>query len=45
MTLPSYLRTLRPPLADAMFASDDPVPSLVEMPLLLKRKFMRLLAG
>jgi D-aspartate ligase len=34
MTLAGYLRSLRPPLAFAIFARDDPTPAFVDLPLL-----------
>ena len=36
-----YLRSLRPPLVSAMFALDDPLPGLLEIPLMLYRRWNR----
>jgi predicted ATP-grasp superfamily ATP-dependent carboligase len=34
LTARGYLSTLRPPIAEAIFAADDPLPALVDLPLL-----------
>jgi predicted ATP-grasp superfamily ATP-dependent carboligase len=38
LSLSAYLRSLRPPLECAVFASDDPLPSLVDVPAFLYRR-------
>lgn len=35
MTLSGYLRSVRPPLEHAMFAADDPLPGLLDAPLIV----------
>lgn len=45
MSLRSYLRSLRGPLEGAVFARDDPVPGLLEVPLLASILARRLLRG
>src|SRR5262249_11213030 len=34
LSLGDYLRSIRPPLAPAIYSSDDPLPGLLEVPLL-----------
>jgi D-aspartate ligase len=34
LSLREYLRSIRPPLAPAIFASDDPLPGILELPLI-----------
>jgi hypothetical protein len=49
LALSAYLRGLRPPIATAIFALDDPIPALCEFPalfyLLCKRALKRLKFG
>lgn len=45
LSLRDYLRSIRPPLAPAIFASDDPLPGLLEFPLLAYLAGKRLLGG
>jgi D-aspartate ligase len=45
MAMRPYLRSLRGPLEGAIFAGDDPVPGLVEVPLLASILARRLLRG
>ena len=42
LTLGDYLRSLRRPFESAVFATDDPVPGLLEMPTLIYLFFRRL---
>ncbi len=37
ISLRSYLRSFRPPVEFACFAADDPIPGLLELPLLFRR--------
>jgi predicted ATP-grasp superfamily ATP-dependent carboligase len=45
MSVREYLRSIRPPRASAIYASDDPLPGILEIPLLVylacKRAFSR----
>jgi hypothetical protein len=45
LSLREYLRSIRPPRASAIYASDDPLPGILEIPLLVylagKRVFSR----
>ena len=45
LSLWEYLRSIRPPLAPAIYASDDPLPGLLEIPLLAYLAGKRALAG
>ena len=45
LSLRDYLRSIRPPLAPAIFASDDLLPGLLEFPLLAYLAGKRLLGG
>jgi predicted ATP-grasp superfamily ATP-dependent carboligase len=45
LSLREYLRSIRPPLAPAIFASDDPLPGVLEIPLLAYLAGKRALAG
>jgi len=38
LSLARYLRTLRPPLQEAVFTAADPLPALLDLPLALKRR-------
>ena len=42
LSLRDYLRSLRRPFESAVFATDDPVPGLLEMPTLIYLFFRRL---
>jgi hypothetical protein len=35
LSLFEYLRSIRPPIESAVFAVDDPLPALVELPMVL----------
>jgi predicted ATP-grasp superfamily ATP-dependent carboligase len=41
MTASGYLKSLHGPMAFAAFASDDPVPGIVDMPLVLSHVVTR----
>ena len=45
LSLREYLRTLRGPRESAIFARDDPLPGLVELPLLGYVLARRVLSG
>lgn len=45
MSFREYLRSIRPPLAQAIYAKDDPLPGVLEMPLLLYLAGKRVLSG
>lgn len=45
LSLRDYLHSIRPPLAPVIFASDDPLPGLLEFPLLAYLGGKRLLGG
>jgi predicted ATP-grasp superfamily ATP-dependent carboligase len=45
LSLREYLRSIRPPLAPAIFASDDPLPGVLEIPLLAYLAGKRALTG
>jgi D-aspartate ligase len=45
MSLWAYLASLRPPHVGAIFVRDDPMPALVELPLLIRTLARRLAAG
>jgi D-aspartate ligase len=45
MSLWGYLKSLRPPHERAIFARDDPMPGLMELPLLVRKLAKRLAAG
>jgi D-aspartate ligase len=45
LSLREYLRSIRPPLAPAIYASDDPVPGVFEIPLLAYLLGKRVLNG
>jgi len=45
LSLREYLRSIRPPVAPAIYASDDPLPGVLEMPLLAYLLGKRLLSG
>ncbi len=40
-----YLRSIRPPVAPAIYSSDDPVPGVLEIPLLAYLLGKRILSG
>ncbi len=42
MSLRSYLHSLRPPLVGPMAALDDPVPTVVDLPLMVHRELKRI---
>jgi hypothetical protein len=42
MPLRTYLKSMRPPLEGPISAKDDPMPALMEMPLLARRMVNRL---
>ena len=43
LSLRDYLQSLRKPIEPAVFALDDPVPALLEMPALIYLYFKRLM--
>ena len=45
LSLREYLRSIRPPVASAIYASDDPVPGVLEIPLLAYLLGKRVLSG
>jgi D-aspartate ligase len=45
MSLREYLRSIRPPLASAIYASDDPMPGVLEIPLLAYLLGKRVFSG
>jgi D-aspartate ligase len=45
LSLREYLRSIRPPVAKAIYASDDPVPGVLEIPLLAYLLGKRVLSG
>ncbi len=45
LSLREYLRSIRPPVAPAIYASDDPVPGVLEIPLLAYLFGKRVLSG
>lgn len=45
LSLREYLRSIRPPVAPAIYASDDPLPGVLEMPLLAYLLGKRLVIG
>ncbi len=45
LSLREYLRSIRPPLAPAIYASDDPLPGVLETPLLAYLVGKRLFSG
>jgi len=45
LSLREYLRSIRPPVAPAIYASDDPLPGVLEMPLLAYLLGKRLVSG
>lgn len=45
LSLREYLRSIRPPVAPAIYASDDPVPGVLEIPLLAYLVGKRVLCG
>jgi D-aspartate ligase len=45
LSLREYLRSIRPPVAPAIYASDDPVPGVLEIPLLAYLHGKRVLSG
>jgi predicted ATP-grasp superfamily ATP-dependent carboligase len=45
LSLREYLRSIRPPLAPAIFASDDPLPGVLELPLIAYLAGKRILRG
>jgi predicted ATP-grasp superfamily ATP-dependent carboligase len=45
LSLREYLRSIRPPLAPAMFAADDPLPGVLELPLIAYLAGKRILRG
>jgi D-aspartate ligase len=45
LSLREYLRSIRPPVAPAIYASDDPVPGVLEIPLLAYLLGKRVLSG
>lgn len=45
LPLREYLRSIRPPLAPAIYASDDPLPGVLEIPLLAYLLGKRIISG
>jgi D-aspartate ligase len=45
MSLSEYLRSIRPPVASAIYASDDPMPGVLEIPLLAYLLGKRVFSG
>jgi predicted ATP-grasp superfamily ATP-dependent carboligase len=45
LSLREYLRSIRPPVAPAIYASDDPLPGVLEIPLLAYLVGKRVLCG
>jgi predicted ATP-grasp superfamily ATP-dependent carboligase len=45
LSLREYLRSIRPPLAPAIYASDDPLPGLLEIPLIAYLAGRRIFRG
>ena len=45
LSLREYLRSLRPPLAPAIYAADDPLPGVLEIPLLAYLMAKRVVSG
>lgn len=45
LSMREYLRSIRPPLAPAIFASDDPLPGILELPLIAYLAGKRVLRG
>jgi D-aspartate ligase len=45
LSVRDYLRSLRPPLESAIFARDDPLPGVLEVPLMVAVAVRRLARG
>jgi predicted ATP-grasp superfamily ATP-dependent carboligase len=45
LSLRQYLRSIQPPVAPAIYASDDPLPGVFEVPLLVYLLGKRMLSG
>lgn len=41
LSIPAYLRSIRPPFECAIFAFDDPVPALSDLPSIIRRSWYR----